>query len=94
MILRGTRALVSPAAGSTRRAEAIAREAVVFAERTDSPVMQADAHSALAETLRLGGNDAEAATELERAIELCEAKGHIVARDRAAQSLATLVATR
>ena len=94
VILRGTRALVLARDGEHVRAEAIAREAVALAERTDSPVMQADAHSALAETLRLGGNDAGAAVELEHAVELYDAKGHIVARDRAAQSLATLVATR
>ena len=94
VILRGTRALVLAHSGEHVRAEAVAREAVELAGRTDSPAMQADAHSALAETLRLGGNDAGAAAELEQAVELYDAKGHIVARDRAAQSLATLVATR
>jgi class 3 adenylate cyclase/tetratricopeptide (TPR) repeat protein len=94
LILRGTRAMALARSGDHVRAEEVAREAVELAERTDSPVMQADAHSALAETLRLGGNDAEAAAELERAVELYDAKGHIVARDRAVQSLATLAATR
>ena len=76
------------------RAEEIAREAVKLAEGTDSPVMQAGAHSALAETLRIGGNDPGAAAELERAVELYDEKGHIVARDRALQALASLAATR
>jgi ATP/maltotriose-dependent transcriptional regulator MalT len=94
LILRGTRAMALARSGEHVRAEEVGRDAVELAERTDSPVMQADAHSALAETLRLGGDDAGAAAELERAVELYDAKGHIVARDRAVQSLATLAAPR
>jgi ATP/maltotriose-dependent transcriptional regulator MalT len=94
LILRGTRAMALARCGEHLRAEEIAREAVELAERTDSPVGQADARSALAETLRLGGNDAGAAAELERAVELYDEKGHVVARDRAIRSLATLAATR
>ena len=63
------------------RAEAVAREAVEPAGRTDSPAMQADACSALAETLRLGGNDAGLRPSWNRQSSY-DAKGHIVARAR------------
>jgi len=94
LILRGTRAMALARRGELVRAEEIARETVKLAEGTDSPAMQAGAHSALAETLRIGGNELGAAAELERAVKLYDEKGHIVARDRALQALATLTATR
>ena len=94
LILRGTRARALARRGERERAEEIARGAVALAEGTDSPVMQGDAHTSLAETLRLVGDDAGAAAELERAVQLYDQKGHVVARDRALESLATLAATR
>jgi class 3 adenylate cyclase/tetratricopeptide (TPR) repeat protein len=58
--------------------EAVLREALALAERTDFPNMTGDTLTYLAEALCLAGRADEAAAELERALALYEAKGNVV----------------
>ena len=70
-------------------AEALARDAVKLAGRTDFVHHQARAHEVLAEVLMLSGRTPEALDEFETAVELYEKKGNVVnaadARARQAQ---------
>jgi hypothetical protein len=69
------RSATTAARWKTDRAEPLAREAVGWAEQTDSLRGQADAYLDLAEVLALGHRGAEAATAAEHAAELYERKG-------------------
>jgi predicted Zn-dependent protease len=58
---------------------ALAREAVTLAEHSDDPTLTGEALTALAETLELGGQRAEARATLERASDAFERKGNLAA---------------
>jgi class 3 adenylate cyclase/tetratricopeptide (TPR) repeat protein len=67
-------------------AEAVIREALEIAERTDFPNLKADTLVYLAEVLQLEGRADEAAVELDRAVAIYKAKGNVVsARNASAQ---------
>jgi hypothetical protein len=55
---------------------------------------QAHAAASLAEVLTQTGSNGEAATEFERAVELYESKGNVVAAERARAALVEIHATR
>ena len=55
---------------------------------------QAHAASSLAEVLGQTGSNGAATTELERAVELYESKGNVVAAERARAALVEIPATR
>ena len=73
-IWRQNRALVDASRGEVRAAEALAREAIEIAERTDALNFQGDAFCDLAEVLRLAGRAEEATSALEQALERYERK--------------------
>ena len=64
-------------------AERLAREAVEAADETDFAHLRWRALMSLGEVLQLGGDEKEAAAVLARAAEVAEAKGTVVAADRA-----------
>ena len=64
--------------GEHESAERLAREAVAIAEQTDWLETDGDALTDLAEVLTLAGRHVDASTELKRALELYEQKGHLV----------------
>ena len=59
-------------------AERLGREAVASFDGTDFTDMLATAHADLADVLRLAGRNEEAMSELRKALELYEQKGHLV----------------
>jgi class 3 adenylate cyclase/tetratricopeptide (TPR) repeat protein len=79
--------------GELDDAERMIREAVNLSEQTDFPNMRADTLGYLAEVLALAGRVDDAATVLERAIEIYEAKGNLVGAARAADRLEELRAS-
>jgi DNA-binding SARP family transcriptional activator/tetratricopeptide (TPR) repeat protein len=85
IVWRSTRAKVLARRGDLVAAEALAREAIAFAEKSDFLHSRGDALADLAEVLRLADRPDEAAEALERAIEPYEQKGNVlaVARTRA-----------
>jgi class 3 adenylate cyclase/tetratricopeptide (TPR) repeat protein len=74
---REVQARVDANSGSHNAAEALAREAVAIAQRTDSLNMQADAFCELAEVLSAAGRIDKAAATLERALERYERKKNL-----------------
>jgi tetratricopeptide (TPR) repeat protein len=80
--------------GDLERAEALAREAIEDASRTDFSIVRAEALSALARVLVAGGRAAEAAEALEQAIVLYEQKGETRAAERARELAAALATPR
>ncbi|MFT3954974.1 MAG: AAA family ATPase [Piscinibacter sp.] len=76
--------------GELAEAEALARAALGFVQRSESPALQADALVELAEVLAAAGQAGEARRTLAEAIVLYEAKGHRVAAARAAQRAVAL----
>jgi class 3 adenylate cyclase/tetratricopeptide (TPR) repeat protein len=91
---RQVAAKLAARAGRHGEAEALAREAVGLFAATDMVNDQAQATSSLAEVLRQTGSNGAAATELERAVELYESKGNVVAAERARASLVEIPAAR
>jgi class 3 adenylate cyclase/tetratricopeptide (TPR) repeat protein len=91
---RQVRAKLAARAGRHAEAEALAREAVGLFATTDMVNDQAHATASLAEVLRQTGSNGEAATEFERAVELYESKGNVVAAERARAALVEIPATR
>jgi tetratricopeptide (TPR) repeat protein len=73
------------------RSVELAEAAVELAGRTDALNLRGDAELDLAETLRLAGEPGEAARAAQRALELYEQKGNVVAAAQAASLLATSV---
>jgi class 3 adenylate cyclase/tetratricopeptide (TPR) repeat protein len=73
------------------RSVELAEAAVELAGRTDALNLRGDAELDLAETLRLLGEPDEAARAVQRALELYEQKGNVVAATHAASLLATSV---
>jgi tetratricopeptide (TPR) repeat protein len=81
------RALALAKLGRLEPAEAIAREAVHRASRTQFLGYHADALVALAEVMRAAGRPAEAAVALEEALALYERKGNVVSAAKARAAL-------
>ncbi|HEX6679837.1 MAG TPA: AAA family ATPase [Gaiellaceae bacterium] len=75
---RGVRAKLLAARGDFGEAEAIGREAVEIADRTDYFELRADARLDLAEALRTAGSRADAATTAQEALEIYERKGNLI----------------
>jgi predicted ATPase/class 3 adenylate cyclase len=73
------------------RSVELAEAAVELAGRTDALNLRGDAELDLAETLRLAGEPEEAARAVQRALELYEQKGNVVAASQATSLLATSV---
>lgn len=80
---RAARAKVLASLGRPDEAERAAREAVELAGTTDSPLLAADALLSLAEAHAARGAVAESRAAAESAVRLYEAKGNIVAAQRA-----------
>jgi class 3 adenylate cyclase/tetratricopeptide (TPR) repeat protein len=76
---RALRAILLARRGELAAAEELAQEAVIRAESCEQPDTQAEALADLAEVLRLGGKDADAAEVTDRAVSLYERKGNVVA---------------
>jgi class 3 adenylate cyclase/tetratricopeptide (TPR) repeat protein len=76
---RSIRAVVQARRGELEVAEQLAREAVERADQTDQVEIQAEARADLGEVLRLAGRRQEAAAQLNRAVQLYERKGNVVA---------------
>jgi tetratricopeptide (TPR) repeat protein len=89
-IWRRVRALARAQRGETDSAVTLAREAVEIIRLTDSPLLQGDALLDLAEVLRSGGRDADAAEPLREALGLHESKGNVVGAGRARDGLAAV----
>src|SRR3954468_8908599 len=87
VVWRTARAKILARRGELGRAEALAREAVAFAEPTDLLVTRADALADLAEVLALAGRRDESLAALRDAAGLYERKGDVtsLARARARQ---------
>jgi hypothetical protein len=90
VIYRGTRAKLMARRGDPE-AEALAREAVALADRTDVLDLRADALMDLAEVLGADGRSNLAAVEIQAALELYERKGNAVAAERARARLDSAV---
>jgi tetratricopeptide (TPR) repeat protein len=89
-IWRQVQALVLASRGQYTEAEALAREAVAIAERTDALSVQGNALSDLAEVLRAAGQDDEAAASLGVALERYERKQNLARADAVRERLAEL----
>jgi DNA-binding SARP family transcriptional activator len=87
---RGARALALAGLGRLDEAEALARDAVELAGRTDLLNTRGDTLVDLAEILRLAERPAEAAKALEEAVGLFERKENVVAAANARAALAEL----
>jgi len=91
VLWRSGRAKILARRGDLAAAEALAREAVALAERTDMLNTRGDTLADLAEVLTLGGRASEAAPVLEEAAKLFERKGNRVSLERV-RMLAHMVA--
>jgi tetratricopeptide (TPR) repeat protein len=87
---RGTRALALASVGRLNEAEALAREAVELAGRSDFLNFHGDALVDLAEILVTADRPDEAADALQEAVALYERKGNIVSAAKARGLLAEL----
>jgi tetratricopeptide (TPR) repeat protein len=87
---RQTQALVHSARGKHAEAERLAREAVDFSLRTDSPLRQGEALSDLAEVLEAAGRRDEATATLSKALDCYERKPIIPLARRTRERLAAL----
>jgi len=83
VLWRTARAKVRARRGDLPGAEALAREAVALAERTDLLNTHGDTLADLGEVLLLGDRGDEAAAVLARAAEILERKGNLASLDRA-----------
>jgi DNA-binding SARP family transcriptional activator len=92
IVWRGTRAKVRARRGDVEVAEALAREAVAYAEESDFLHSHAEALMDLAEVLEIAGRPQEAVRAVEQAISLHERKGNVIAAARAKERLRALVA--
>jgi tetratricopeptide (TPR) repeat protein len=87
---RSIYAIVLGRRGDLAEAEPLAREALRRALQTDQLESRAEAHTDLAEVLRLAERREEAAHELEQALGLYEAKGNLVMAKRVRRDLVGL----
>ena len=76
--------------GESEEAERLVREGIRVTERTQYLTDRAFSFMDLAEVLRLAGRNEEAASAVERAIDLFEQKGNVVCADRARKILEDL----
>jgi predicted ATPase/class 3 adenylate cyclase len=88
---RTIRARVLARRGALEDAEQLAHEALDLAEQTDNLGSQGSALLALGEVLEAAGRGGEAGALLDRACELFERKGNVVAGEKARQLRARLV---
>jgi class 3 adenylate cyclase/tetratricopeptide (TPR) repeat protein len=88
-LLRSVRAKVLARRGELDQAEDLARDAVALVESTDFPDLQAGTFLSLAEVLESAGKTEEAARLTDRARELYERKGNVVAARRMVRSINT-----
>jgi predicted ATPase/class 3 adenylate cyclase len=88
---RQVRARLLARRGDAGEAERLALEAVSLAEETDMLNWHANALADLAEVYVLSGRAEEARNRLERALELYERKGNLVAAEKARNTLAKAV---
>jgi len=79
---RGVRARVLARQGDLEQAERLAREGACVAARTDFLVWRGEALLDLAEVLRLSGDSPGSSSSAEEALQLFDAKGHVVLRER------------
>ena len=86
-LYRLTRARLLVDAGAFDEAERVARDALAIVEPTDLLDLHGDVLLELAAVLRSGGRADEARECVERGIELYEAKGNVVAVERARAQL-------
>ncbi len=91
---RQVRAKLAARAGRYAEAETLAREAVRLFAATDMVNDQAQAAASLATVLTQTGSNGEAAAEFERAVDLYESKGNVVAAGRVRAALVEIPATR
>jgi tetratricopeptide (TPR) repeat protein len=91
---RTARAKVLAARGETAEAATLARGAVEIVGATDNINAHADALVDLAEVLRAGGNEPEAAAALEEAVTLYDEKGNALSAERAQATLASVASER
>jgi tetratricopeptide (TPR) repeat protein len=89
-VWRQTQALVYSARGLHTEAEQLAREAVDFSLRTDSPWHRGDAHCDLAEVLNAAGRRDEAVAAWQEALDCYERKEIIPLARRVRERLASL----
>jgi predicted ATPase/class 3 adenylate cyclase len=94
MLWRCVRAEVMRRKGEVETAEALAREAVVYSETTDSQLAQGNALAVLAEALNAGGRSVEAAAALEEAIRQYDLKGSLAQTELARARLEELAGKR
>ena len=87
---RGVRAKLLAGIGRGDEAEALAREAVRFAEPTDFLTIRADALLDLAAVLRHGGQAGEADGAIRAALALYRQKGDVVSAERAGSQLGAM----
>jgi tetratricopeptide (TPR) repeat protein len=80
---RAARAKALARTGRPGEADAVARDAVARAARTDFLVVHGDALLDLAEVLRLGGREQDAVAAASDALVLYRRKGNVVAAERA-----------
>ena len=90
---RQTQALVHAARGQHAEAERLAREAVTWAERSDSPLFQGDALYHLGEVLETAGRRNEAVAAWQEALDRYERKGIVPLARRVRERLAVLQET-
>jgi class 3 adenylate cyclase len=90
---RQVAALVAAHRGEHTEAERLAREALAFSQKTDSPRVQGDAYYDLAEVLQAAGRREEAATAWHEALERYERKGIIPLARRTRERLSALQET-
>jgi class 3 adenylate cyclase len=89
---RGTRAKLLARQGRGQTAEAIAREGIELAERTEWPNFRGFAYASLAEVLAAGESE-EAAAAAEKAVAIYSAKGNVAAAAQARDLLEGLVSS-
>lgn len=87
---RQTQSLVYSARAQHADAERVAREAVSWANRSDSPVSQGEAYGDLAEVLEAAGRREEAVAAWQEALERYERKEIVPLARRVRERLATL----
>jgi tetratricopeptide (TPR) repeat protein len=75
---RATRAPIIARAGDLEGAETLARQAVELVQRTEAPLLQADALAELAKVLKIAERPAEARAAIEQALALYRSKGNVV----------------
>jgi tetratricopeptide (TPR) repeat protein len=83
ILARQALAKVAAGRGEFGHAEALAREAVAIAERTDELSMIGDAYADLALVLRLVGKQDETKAAIDAAIERYERKGNVIGARKA-----------